>query len=68
MNRRFTAVACVCLASLAALCPATAAWAAEGASTEYVGGFVAFADGYVPPDPGTYLTNYLYYYNGDTSP
>jgi hypothetical protein len=42
-------------------------WAAEGASTEYVGGFVGFAAGYVPPEPGTYLTNYLYYYQGDTS-
>jgi hypothetical protein len=41
--------------------------AAEGASTEYVGGFAGFAAGYVPPESGTYLGNYLYYYNGDTA-
>jgi len=43
------------------------AWGAEGASTEYVGGFTGFAAGYVPTDPGTYLANYLYYYNGSTA-
>ena len=37
-------------------------WGAEGASTEYAGGFTGFAAGYVPTDPGTYLANYLYYY------
>jgi len=42
-------------------------WGAEGASTEYVGGFTGFAAGYVPTDPGTYLANYLYYYNGSTA-
>jgi len=42
-------------------------WAAEGASTEYVGGFTGFAAGYLPTDPGTYLANYLYYYNGNTA-
>jgi hypothetical protein len=42
-------------------------WGAEGASTEYVGGFTGFAAGYVPTDPGTYLANYLYHYNGSTA-
>ncbi len=39
---------------------------AEGGSTEYVGGYTGFAAGYVPPDPGTYLTSEFYYYDGRT--
>jgi hypothetical protein len=46
---------------------AICAWGAEGASTEYVGGFAGFAAGYIPTEAGAYLTNYLYYYNGDTA-
>jgi hypothetical protein len=42
-------------------------WAAEGASTEYIGGFTGFAAGYVPTDPGTYFSNYLYFYSASTS-
>jgi hypothetical protein len=42
-------------------------WAAEGGSTEYLGGFTGFAAGYVPPQAGTYLTNDLYFYEGRTS-
>ncbi|HUA89549.1 MAG TPA: transporter [Steroidobacteraceae bacterium] len=41
--------------------------AAEGGSTEYVGGYTGFAAGYVPPDPGSYLTSELYYYDGGVS-
>src|SRR5215471_18128983 len=40
---------------------------AEGASTEYIGGYTGFAAGYVPPDPGTYFGGYLYFYSGSTS-
>src|SRR5215469_12666167 len=43
------------------------AWGAEGASTEYIGGYTGFAAGYVPADPGTYFSNYLYFYSGSTS-
>ncbi len=39
---------------------------AEGGSTEYVGGYTGFAAGYLPPDPGTYLTSEFYYYDGRT--
>ena len=55
------------LATSLALSSNVCAWSAEGASTEYVGGFTGFAAGYVPTDPGSYLANYLYYYNGDTA-
>jgi hypothetical protein len=41
--------------------------AAEGGSTEYLGGYTAFAAGYVPPDPGAYLTSELYYYDASIS-
>ena len=41
--------------------------AAEGGSTEYVGGYSGFAAGYVPPDAGTYFTSELYYYEGGVS-
>src|SRR5215469_7628928 len=43
------------------------AWGAEGASTEYIGGYTGFAAGYVPSDPGTYFSNYLYFYSASTS-
>ena len=43
------------------------AWGAEGASTEYIGGYTGFAAGYVPADPGTYFSNYLYFYSASTS-
>ncbi len=42
-------------------------WAAEGGTTEYLGGFTGFAAGYVPIEPGTYFTNDLYFYSGSTS-
>ena len=41
--------------------------AAEGATTEYVGGFAGFAAGYFPADSGTYLQNDLYFYSGGVS-
>ncbi len=53
-----------CLAGLVAV---RAAPAAEGGSTEYVGGYTAFASGYTPPDPGSYLTNELYYYTASVT-
>jgi hypothetical protein len=40
---------------------------AEGGSTEYLGGYTAFAAGYVPPDAGAYLTSALYYYDASIS-
>ena len=42
-------------------------WGAEGGTNEYIGGFSAFAAGYLPPDAGTYLSNDLYFYDGSTS-
>jgi hypothetical protein len=47
--------------------PPTGAWAAEGGSTEYLGGFTGFAAGYVPPAPGVYFANDLYFYDGNIS-
>ena len=47
--------------------PAAAVLAAEGGSTEYVGGYTGFAAGYLPPDPGTYFTSEFYYYDGGIS-
>jgi hypothetical protein len=47
--------------------PVLAARAAEGGSTEYIGGYTGFAAGYVPPGPGSYLTNEFYYYEAGIS-
>jgi hypothetical protein len=47
--------------------PATCACAAEGGSTEYIGGYTGFAAGYLPADPGSYFTSELYYYDGGVS-
>jgi hypothetical protein len=49
------------------LMPATCIWAAEGGSTEYIGGFAGFAAGYVPPVPGWYFADDLYYYDASIS-
>jgi len=54
-------------AACVGLLGASGAWAAEGAATEYVGGFMGFAAGYIPEDPGLYLANDLYYYHGSAS-
>jgi hypothetical protein len=67
MSKELRASLLKCLGAGVILSHAICVWGAEGASTEYVGGFAGFAAGYVPPEPGTYLTNYLYYYNGDTA-
>jgi hypothetical protein len=55
------------LAALLVATPGIAAWGAEGGSTEYIGGFSAFAAGYLPADAGTYFSNDLYFYDGSTS-
>jgi hypothetical protein len=54
-------------AALLMLLPLSGAWAAEGGSTEYIGGFTGFAAGYVPPTAGTYFANDVYFYHGSTS-
>jgi hypothetical protein len=49
------------------LAPAALSWGAECGSTEYIGGYTAFAAGYVPADPGTYFTSEFYYYEASIS-
>jgi hypothetical protein len=45
----------------------TCAWAAEGGTTEYLGGFTGFAAGYLPPEAGVYYSDDLYFYSASTS-
>jgi hypothetical protein len=49
------------------LMPVACPWAAEGGSTEYLGGFTGFAAGYIPPVSGVYFADDVYYYHGSTS-
>jgi hypothetical protein len=55
------------LAAVALLSPAVSGWGAEDASTEYIGGFAGFAAGFVPPESGSYFSNFLYFYSGSAS-
>jgi hypothetical protein len=65
-GRRVIERAALALSGFSLLVPVTAR-AAEGGSTEYLGGYAAFAAGYFPPDPGAYLSNELYYYEASIS-
>jgi hypothetical protein len=66
MSARSCSVVMRLLGSLL-LMPAPCVWAAEGGSTEYIGGFAGFAAGYVPPLPGMYFADDVYYYDASIS-